>query len=324
MGGGYKLIHVCHVCVSIRSVFLIPYMARIAHKYLFSPIHPSAPTSPPFQERRGRQISVSGGTLDTSESDKGGHNKDAKDEKDAARRGVKRERPSSAAASAAAALRSAVRSAVTAVPDLAGSSIRALRSTVEAELGVEHGSIDKAVFKPLALAELAIRRERDAESALAVAASASASASSSSSSSSSASTSASSAPSSFAASGGGGGGSVGEGGKGGCTASCDGSPKDEYLPYMYQGVGPIPRHLLRVCCAYRTEQGEKQGTEWLNMPQQQERKDDAAAAETAWVAGQAGVGSGPLGGSPDAMLRGEFMAMIQLEGKRDRKPRKIG
>ena len=268
---------------------------------------------------------MSGGTLDTS--DKGENNKDAKDEKDIARRGVKRERPSSAAASAAAALRSAVRSAVTAVPDLAGSSIRALRGTVEAELGVEHGSIDKAVFKPLALAELAIRRERDAESALAVAASASASTSASASSSSSFSSSSTSSSSSFVASGAGGGGGAGEGGdggKGGCTASCDGSPKEEYLPYKYQGVGPIPRHLLRVCCAYRTEQGEKQGTEWLNMPQQQERKDDAAAAEKAWVVGQAGVGSDKLGGSPDAMLRGEFMAMIQLEGKRDRKPRKFG
>ena len=315
--------------------FYVPHSIRDQNRsqVSFSPIHPAAPpSSPPFQERRGRQISVSGGTLDTS--DKGENNKDAKDEKDIARRGVKRERPSSAAASAAsaaAALRSAVRSAVTAVPDLAGSSIRALRGTVEAELGVEHGSIDKAVFKPLALAELAIRRERDAESALAVAASASAStsasASSSSSSSSSTSSSSSSSSSSFAASGAGGGGGAGEGGDGGkrgCTASCDGSPKEEYLPYKYQGVGPIPRHLLRVCCAYRTEQGEKQGTEWLNMPQQQERKDDAAAAEKAWVAGQAGVGSDKLGGSPDAMLRGEFMAMIQLEGKRDRKPRKFG
>ena len=59
-------------------------------------------------------------------------------------------------------LYAAIHSAVDRVADLACSSIATIRASVETELGVTVGSLDKKLFKSLAMAALTIRNVRDA------------------------------------------------------------------------------------------------------------------------------------------------------------------
>ena len=103
----------------------------------------------------------------------------------------------------------------------------------------------------------------------------------------------------------GGGACGGEDDEGTATAVSPDSPDSPKREYKLPGGIVVPYHLIRTCCAYRSKTKETHGTKWLNKAGQQEMKEDAAAAEKAWVAEQAEQGGeGDLGKALQRLIDG--------------------